>query len=139
MTKINMSGSNVGAKGICAVIDTNGTVLPCLATDNGDGTATLSISGEISTSDIIQTTATEMLTMASAAQDIPFTSTAYFCILTARLGDIFYEVDGTASNESGGYVPEGASIPVYLKGVSQLSVYGLSGSFCHYSIHGQEV
>lgn len=111
--------------------------MPLAATDNGDGTATLSISGEIS--DIIQTTATEMLTMAGAAQDVPFTSTAYFCILTARLGDIFYEVDDTASNESGGYVPEGASIPVYLKGVSQLSVFGLSGSFCHYSIHGQEV
>lgn len=46
MTKINMSGSNVGAKGICAVIDANGTVLPCLATDNGDGTATLKIDGE---------------------------------------------------------------------------------------------
>jgi hypothetical protein len=41
-----MSGSNVGAKGLCAVIDTDGTVLPCFATDNGDGTATLKIDGE---------------------------------------------------------------------------------------------
>lgn len=40
-----MSGSNVGAKGLCAVIDDDGTVLPCLATDNGDGTATLKIEG----------------------------------------------------------------------------------------------
>lgn len=45
-----MSGSNVGAKGICAVIDSSGNVLPCLATDNGDGTATLKIDTEISAS-----------------------------------------------------------------------------------------
>lgn len=43
MTKINMSGSNVGAKGLCAVIDTNGTILPCIATENEDETATLKI------------------------------------------------------------------------------------------------
>lgn len=43
MTKINMSGSNVGAKGLCAVIDNTGTVLPCIAIDNSDGTSTLRI------------------------------------------------------------------------------------------------
>lgn len=47
MTKINLSGSNVGAKGLCAVIDTDGTVLPCLATDNGDGTSTLKIDASV--------------------------------------------------------------------------------------------
>jgi hypothetical protein len=36
-----MSGSNVGAKALCAVVDTAGTALPCLATNNLDGTATL--------------------------------------------------------------------------------------------------
>ena len=41
-----MSGSNVGAKAICAVVDTNGTVLPCIATDNGNDTCTLKIDGE---------------------------------------------------------------------------------------------
>ena len=38
-----MSGSNVGAKAICAVVDTSGTVLPCIATDNGNDTCTLKI------------------------------------------------------------------------------------------------
>lgn len=42
-----MSGSNVGAKAICAVVDTNGTVLPCVATDNGDGTCVLKIDTEL--------------------------------------------------------------------------------------------
>ena len=41
-----MSGSNVGAKALCAVVDTSGNVLPCLATDNGDDTCTLKIDGE---------------------------------------------------------------------------------------------
>jgi len=43
MTKINMSGTNVGAKAICAIVDTNGTVLPVIAIDNGDGTATFKV------------------------------------------------------------------------------------------------
>ena len=38
-----MSGSNVGAKAICAVVDTSGKVLPCIATDNGNDTCTLKI------------------------------------------------------------------------------------------------
>jgi hypothetical protein len=39
-----MSGSSVGAKALCAVIDaTSMEVLPLIATDNGDGTASLSI------------------------------------------------------------------------------------------------
>ena len=39
-----MSGSNVGAKGLCAVIDpTTMEVLPLLATDNTNETATLKI------------------------------------------------------------------------------------------------
>ena len=39
-----MSGSNVGAKGLCAVIDpTTMEVLPLLATDNTNDTATLKI------------------------------------------------------------------------------------------------
>lgn len=46
MTKINI-GSGVGAKGICAVVDANGTILPCLATDNADGTCTLKIDSEL--------------------------------------------------------------------------------------------
>jgi hypothetical protein len=139
MTKINMSGSNVGAKGLCAVIDSNGNVLPCLATNNGDGTATLSIGGEINTTDVIQTTDTEMLTMNGSAQSISFTSSAYFCILSARLGDIYYAIDDDAVSESGGYIQEGASLPVYLSGVTKLSVIGNSGTFCHYTIHGSVV
>lgn len=43
MTKLNISGSNVGAKGICAVIDTDNTILPCGAIDNGNGSAILKI------------------------------------------------------------------------------------------------
>lgn len=38
-----MSGSNVGAKGLCAIVDTDNTVLPCIAVDNEDGTAILKI------------------------------------------------------------------------------------------------
>lgn len=39
-----MSGSNVGAKGLCAVINpTTMEVLPLLATDNSNDTATLKI------------------------------------------------------------------------------------------------
>jgi len=44
MSKLE-SGSRVGAKVICAVVDTDGTVLPCIATNNGDGTATIKIDG----------------------------------------------------------------------------------------------
>ena len=38
-----MSGSNVGAKGICAVIDTDGIILPCISIDNGNETSTLKV------------------------------------------------------------------------------------------------
>ncbi len=47
-----MSGSNVGAKAICAVVDTSGTALPCLATDNLDGTATLKMDASVSVDSI---------------------------------------------------------------------------------------
>lgn len=48
MTKINMSGSQVGAKALCAVTDpVTLEVLPLLATSNGDGTSTLKIDSEL--------------------------------------------------------------------------------------------
>ncbi len=48
-----MSGSNVGAKGLCAVIDaTSMEVLPLIATDLGDGTAKLKIDASVTVDSI---------------------------------------------------------------------------------------
>jgi hypothetical protein len=88
--------------------------------------------------EVTKTLSTAMLTMNGAAQDVPLIAAAQLCILTARLGEIYYEVDDDAVSESGGYIPEGASLPVYLSGVTQLSVIGASGAFCHYALHGRE-
>lgn len=94
--------------------------------------------GDLRVAEITKTLSAEMLTMNGAAQDIPLTTAAQLCILTARLGDIYYAVDDDAVSESGGYIPEGASLPVYLAGITQLSVIGASGAFCHYALHGRE-
>lgn len=42
MTKIAVN-KEVGARGICAVIDDENTILPLLAKDNTDGTSTLKV------------------------------------------------------------------------------------------------
>ncbi len=48
MTKVTMSGSYVGAKGITTVTDpATLTSLPCRGVDNGDGTSTLEVSANL--------------------------------------------------------------------------------------------
>ena len=42
-----ITGSRLGTKAICAVVDDNGNALPLLAVDNGDGTATLKVDSEL--------------------------------------------------------------------------------------------
>ena len=39
-----ITGSRMGTKAICGVVDTDGNAVPLLATDNGDGTSTLVVS-----------------------------------------------------------------------------------------------
>lgn len=42
MTKIDIS-NRIGSVGICAVIDSDGNILPCMSVDNEDETSTLKV------------------------------------------------------------------------------------------------
>jgi hypothetical protein len=136
-----MSGSNVGAKAICAVVDTDGTALPCIATDNEDGTCTLKIDTEL-TANIdptgLATSANQILsykgkdrsTTSAAAEELTIPSGGKRVLIScAPSSQAYIEINGDATTSSPLYLEDPfGPIVLDLGSVTKLSVYVVAGN-----------
>jgi hypothetical protein len=119
-----------GAYGVLSTSGGGSSLTPSTNLDIGD------ISVTVPTTDATTTLSVGMLTMDGDSQDITIPVGSKWALLFARSGPVYYMIDDDADIEIGGYIPEDGNTVVFLEDISQLSVIGASGTFCHYNVYG---
>lgn len=131
MVKI-ITGSRMGTKAICAVVDDETLdSLPLLATDNGDGTATLKVDTELTATIDPTGLNTNQIVMTGSAIQFSATSKVYKRIILSLGADTanpIYVGNTGVTTSTGFNVPDIGSVELLNVDISTLYAIGTSGA-----------